>query len=110
MGFFVVEEIKIQELGVVVSNSYITVKGTYNLSKYGMFGAFPVSPLAAVGKYNLQITYYIYAEKPIDESLRPLRTEQMVIPLEAYPNIPINVIYEKIKADKFFGKSYIDDV
>lgn len=111
MGFFIVEEIKIQELGVSVSNSYITVKGTYNCVKKGNgFYPTPMGGVPSDKPYHLQATYYIFATN--NNELKPLRTETVYYPIDELPlnNNNIKEIYDKIKADKFSNLTYTDDI
>lgn len=111
MGFLIVEELKIPDLGISVSNTYITVRGTYSCIKKGNgFYPAPMGGMPSDKPYYLQATFYIYAAN--NAELKPLRTETVYYPIDELPlnNNNIKEIYDKIKADKFSNLTYIDDL
>jgi hypothetical protein len=111
MGFTINEPITISRLGVTVPNAYVTIKGSFTLSK-GQFNQ-PMYNMPGINlqgltpkTYNFYTTYYVYSSNTagLDTLQGPT---QVLVSTDTYPDNINTFLYNYIK-EKYPGNTFVD--
>lgn len=108
MGFTVLEELNFPKFGVNASGCYVTIKGSYSITKLGS-GA-PVMYMMSTPNndtpYTLSARWFVCASN--GAGLQPLREEVITVSFAQPPANCYNALYVAIKEQYFTGKTFSD--